>query len=71
MQTVYKGDVSRQIQDNRLEEYLKAGWQQSAEKKELVKEAAIPKPTIEAKAIVISTIGDANDKENEDGSING
>lgn len=69
MKTVYKGNVTRQIPDEKLDTYVSAGW--TVDKKELVKEATLPKPTIEAKAIVTSTIGDANDKENEDGSING
>lgn len=74
MTQVYKADVSRNIQSSELEKYLAAGWTEHKDpapkgKKILVEEPTILQPTIEAKTIVNPIIGDANDKENEDGSI--
>jgi hypothetical protein len=76
MTQVYKGDISRDIKSHELEGYLAAGWTQSVQsavkgKTVLVEEPTVLQPTIEAKPIVTTTIGDANDEENEDGSFNG
>ena len=72
MTQVYKGDISRDIKSSDLERYLAAGWKETAPKGKtiLVDEPTVLQPTIEAKPIVKTTIGDANDEENEDGSIN-
>ena len=75
MTQVYKGDISRDINPSDLDRYLAAGWKQSHQsapkgKTILVEEPTVLQPTIEAKTIVNPTIGDANDEENEDGSIN-
>jgi hypothetical protein len=74
MTQVYKGDISRNINPSDLDRYIAAGWKQSHQsapkgKTILVEEPTILQPTIEAKTIVNPIIGDANDKENEDGSI--
>ena len=75
MTQVYKGDISRDIKSSDLDRYLAAGWKETAQstpkgKTILVDEPTVLQPTIEAKPIVKTTIGDANDEENEDGSIN-
>jgi hypothetical protein len=74
MTQVYKGDISRNINPSDLDRYIAAGWKQNHQsapkgKTILVEEPTILQPTIEAKTIVNPIIGDANDKENEDGSI--
>ena len=71
---VYKGQVDRLIKPTQLEEYKAAGWTEKSQpapkgKTVLVDEPLVLQPTIEAKTIVNPIIGDANDKENEDGSI--
>jgi hypothetical protein len=76
MTQVYKGDISRDINPLALQEYLAAGWKETNQsavkgKKVLVDEPTVLQPTIEAKPIVTTTIGDANEEENEDGSFNG
>ena len=75
MTQVYKGDISRDINPLQLEKYLAAGWTEKSRptprgKTVLVDEPTVLQPTIEAKTIVNPIIGDANDEENEDGSIN-
>ena len=64
---VYKGSVSRLIQPLQLEQYIAAGWKektQSASKGKtiLVDEPTVLQSTIEAKTIVNSIIGDANEE---------
>jgi hypothetical protein len=74
MTQVYKDNNLRVIRSKDLDKYIAAGWTESLQsapkgKKILVEEPTILQPTIEAKTIVNPIIGDANDKENEDGSI--
>jgi hypothetical protein len=74
MTQVYKGLISRLIKSSDLNKYLAAGWTEKYQpapkgKTVLVDEPTVLQPTIEAKTIVNPIIGDANDKENEDGSI--
>lgn len=69
MITVYKNDLSRNVKEEDLSKYLSAGWAEKAQsaskgKKVLVEEVTVLTPAIDANPIVISNIGDANDKEN-------
>lgn len=64
MVTVFKNDISREVQEQRLQEYLDAGWSErntpNRGKKVVVDEPVVLQPTIEATPIVTSNDGDAN-----------
>ena len=58
MKTVYKNGVSRSIADAKLDEYLSAGWNQSAEVKD--EEVLVLRPPVKSKGTVKLSLDNAN-----------
>lgn len=62
---VTKNNVTRDIKESQVEEYLAAGWSQAGAKKDLDVAVKSIKPTAQATAAVIEAIGDNLDNQGD------